>query len=107
MGNNCDLCGNQGGFKHLDKFVCDRCFVKLIEKRVKKGLRGVFSKDETVLVKGELAKNFMEKLNIPLKLVDSGKYDKKEIEMTMDDVDAGFLAEFFGKDFKIEKVCFL
>ena len=102
MVEKCDLCGNLKGFKHLDRFVCNRCFVKLIEKRVKKGLSGAFVKGEQVKVAGSLAKYFMDKVNIPLEFVDSG-YDKIVLEMTMDDIDAGFLAGFFGKKFEWKK----
>ena len=112
MVNKCNLCGNLKAFKHLDRFVCDRCFVRLIERRVQKGLGRVFVKGNKVLVVGDLAEYFLKKSikDLPLKIAvkkkmpsDVSGYDKVVLGMTMDDVDAGFLADIFGKDFKVEK----
>ena len=98
----CHRCNVTKTFEHLGRNICDKCFVKLIEKRVKKGLSKVFVKGERVLVVGELARYFMDRVNVPLEFVDSD-YDKIVVSLTMDDVDSGFLSDFFGSDFKIEK----
>lgn len=112
MENKCNLCGNLKAFKHLDRFVCDRCFVRLIERRVQKGLGRVFVKGDKVLVAGELAEYFLRKSvkDLPLEIfvrkkmpADVSGYDKIVLGMTMDDINSGFLADIFGKDFKIEK----
>ncbi|MCK4589995.1 MAG: hypothetical protein KAT77_06125 [Nanoarchaeota archaeon] len=102
MVEKCNLCGNLKVFKHLGRFVCNGCFVTLIEKRVKKSLSKAFVKGERVLVVGSLAGYFMGRVNVPLEIVNE-KGDKIVLELTMDDVDAGFLSGFFGKDFKIDK----
>ncbi len=108
----CYLCGVTKTFKHLDRFVCNRCFVRLIEKRVKKGLSRVFSKDEAVLVIGDLAEYFFDLImkDFPIRKikrkkipVDVSKFDRVVIEETMDDVDAEFLSGFFSAGFKIKK----
>jgi|GEM_PF-4369201 len=102
----CYLCGVTKTFKHLNRFVCSRCFVRLIEKRVKKGLSRVFSKNEAVLIVGDLAEYFFDLImkGFPIKKIkrkripaNISKFDKIVVESTMDDVDAGFLAGFFGK----------
>ena len=99
-------------FEHLGRRVFSRCFVLLLEKRVKKALGRVFSKNERVLVVGELAGYFFDKImgGFPLEVVRRKRmpksfrdFDKIVVELTMDDVDAGFLADFFGANFKIDK----
>ncbi|MBW2963753.1 hypothetical protein KY306_03185 [Candidatus Woesearchaeota archaeon] len=73
---------------------------------MKKGLNRVFSKNETVLVVGDLAEYFFDLImkKFPIKKIkrkkispDTSKFDKVVVESTMDDVDADFLAGFFGK----------
>lgn len=111
MAKKCHLCDVTKTFQHLGRNVCEKCFVRLIERRVKRNLDRVFSKGDKVLVIGDLAEYFLKKSvkNLPLeitkrkKIINIKKYDKVVVESTMDDVDAGFLAEFFGKDFKIDK----
>jgi len=112
MVRKCRLCGVTKNFEHLGRDICEKCFVRLIEKRVKKSLGRIFSKGNKVLVVGDLAEYFLRKSvkNLPLKIVkrkeipsDVSNFDKIVVEETIDDVDAEFLSGFFSKQFVFKK----
>ena len=111
MEKKCKSCGKGKAFAYLDSLICSKCFIRLIEKRVKKSLGKVFSKEDKVLVVGDLADYFVSLImkGFPIKIVKRKKmpgslagFDKVVVEMTMDDIDAGFLSEFFGSKFKLK-----
>ena len=58
MEKKCYLCGRRKVFDYLGRLICDKCFVRVVEKRVKKSLGRVFSKGDEVLVVGGLAAYF-------------------------------------------------
>lgn len=85
---------------------CDKCFLTVIEKRVRKSLGKVFFKDAKVLVVGDLAEYFVRNVvgGLLVKITkrnkipsDFSNFDLVVVEETMDDVDSDFLTNFFGK----------
>jgi hypothetical protein len=97
----CYVCEGKGRFKHLDRDICKKCFLKNIEKRVKKHLgRKMFKKGDKILVIGGVEKVLLEKAigGLPLKIT-FRKRLPKEIKVfdyvvtgkTMDEIDEKFL----------------
>ena len=74
----CSYCENQIVFhrRHSGEYLCPKCFERNIEKIISKTV----SKYKML-----------------------SPHDKIVVGLTMDDIDAGFLADFFGKDFKVKK----
>ncbi|MFC1801343.1 hypothetical protein ACFLZB_02675 [Nanoarchaeota archaeon] len=112
MEKKCRQCGKSQAFVYLGILICSKCFVRLIEKRVKRSLGKVFSKNDKVLVVGDLADYFVSLImeGFPIKIVKRKKlsgslagFDKVVVESTMDDIDAGFLSEFFSKKIDLKK----
>jgi len=97
----CYVCRGKGQLKHLDRDICKKCFLKNVEKRVKKHLgRKLFKKGGKVLVIGGVEKVLLEKAvgGMPLKITFRKKLPKlvKEFDYvvvgkTMDAIDEEFL----------------
>jgi hypothetical protein len=107
----CYLCKGKGVVKQQKgRAICERCFCRIIEKRIRKYVRvnECFSNNDKVLVVGDLAKFFVESIvgERPLKLYFSNKEDKELIKKnninkiaktwTMDDEDNKFLESVFS-----------
>ncbi|MBR9683626.1 hypothetical protein GOV03_03740 [Candidatus Woesearchaeota archaeon] len=97
----CYVCGKKGNLKHLDRDICKKCFLRNVERRVKKHLgRRMFKKDDKILVIGELEKVLLENAvkGMPLKIVSRKKlpkliqgFDYIVVGRTMDEVGGEFL----------------
>ena len=76
---------------------CRGHFIENVERRVKKDIRqnNLIEKDETIIVKDPLSRNFIEKvINVPVKI---GKKGREAMLWTMDDEILVFLDALFGK----------
>src|SRR3989344_2675091 len=87
--------------KVLDDFdFCRGHFIENIERRVKKDIRqnNLIEKDETLIIKDDLSRYFLKNvINVPVKIVSSGKHDKEVLLWTMDDEILVFLDALFGR----------
>ncbi|MBW2996390.1 hypothetical protein KY332_03760 [Candidatus Woesearchaeota archaeon] len=110
----CYLCGGRASFKQQKgRAICNRCFCKLIEKRVRKYARvnKLFKKNDRLIVKGAVNRYFVKSMlkGLPVKFVrDRGK---KVVEWTMDDEVNEFVKALFlnkkvkkSKDIRLLKV---
>jgi len=87
----CYVCERKSGFEHAGREICKNCFLKNMERRVKKHLgRNLFKKGNKVLVVGEVEKRLLVQAigEMPLKL----KFVKKIPEQA-----AGFDFIVYGK----------
>ncbi len=101
----CYACGGKGSLKHLDRDICRKCFLKNIEKRVKKHLgRKLFKKNSNILVIGDLENVLLKKVikDLPVKITFKKKLPKEIkgfdwviIGKTLDDVGEKFLTGLF------------
>lgn len=107
----CYVCKGKGDFKHLEREICKKCFLRNMEKRIKKHLgRRRFKKGDKVLVIGEVEKILLEKAvgGLPLKIAFKTKLPAKIKEFdwilvgkTMDEINREFLEGLFKG--KLEK----
>ncbi len=101
----CYVCGKRSYFKHLGRGICRKCFLRNIEKRVKKHLsRKLFKGNDRVLAVGELEKELLERAvgGMPLKIdlreklpADIKGFDWIVVGKTMDKVNEDFLSSLF------------
>jgi DNA-directed RNA polymerase subunit RPC12/RpoP len=112
----CLHCNNEANIVQADKtYLCDRCFAKMIEKRVRKDIRinKLFRKNDRVLVVGDIAFYFVNKINyMPIKIfkrneidnnfVKKNKINKIVVQDSLDDVINIGLKSVFGNR-KIKK----
>ncbi|MFH1682437.1 MAG: hypothetical protein ABIA37_01445 [Candidatus Woesearchaeota archaeon] len=113
MTENCYVCEGKGSFLHLNRLICKKCFLRTIEKRVKKHLgRRLFKKDDQVLVVGEVERELLESAvkEMPLQIVAKKKLPKKVkgvdfivIGKTLDELDGEFLKDLFQGRIGISK----
>ena len=97
----CYVCAGKGNFKHLGREICRKCFMRNMEKRVKKGLgRKMFKRGDKVLVVGLIEEHLLrvavkelpieitmrKKLPVSVKGFDWVVYGK-----AMDEVNAEFI----------------
>jgi hypothetical protein len=76
----CYVCGKRSYFKHLGRGICRNCFLRNIEKRVKKHLsRKLFKRKDKVLAVGELEGELLERAvgGMPLDIVFRKRLPKK------------------------------
>ena len=107
----CYLCNKTAQIKQQKgRAVCNDCFSRLIEKRIRKHTRlnKIFRPNDRVLVIGELNKYFVRSIakNLPIKIfyrvkmdknfVKKNKINKIIIEWTADDQDNLFLESLFS-----------
>ena len=99
----CYLCGKKSARKQQKgRAICDKCFCKLLEKRIRKYSRigKFFRKNDRILVKGDVNKYFIESMNLPVKFVKKG-YAKIVVQWTLDDSVNEFMKGLFdGKKAK-------
>lgn len=101
----CYACSGKGELFHLGRSICRKCFLRNMEKRVKKELgRERLGKGERVLVVGELEKVLLEKAvkGMPLRVTfrkrmpkDTKGYERVVYGRTMDEVEEEFLEGLF------------
>ena len=112
----CYLCGAKASIKQQkNRSICDRCFSRLIEKRIRKftRLNKIFKPKDRILVIGEINKYLIKNITgeMPIKLffraninkdfVKKNKINKILIEYTLDDEINSFLTSLFkGKKIK-------
>jgi len=107
----CYLCSKSAKIKQQKgRAICDDCFVRLIEKRIRKytRLNKIFKPEDKILIKGDLSKYFVESItkDLPVKIFSNKnkKSNKIAIDWTADDEANLFLEELFlGKKAKVEK----
>jgi isochorismate hydrolase len=115
----CYLCNKTAQIKQQKgRAVCNECFTRLIEKRIRKYTRinKLFRPKDKILVIGDLNKYFVESIakNLPMKLffrakedkglIKKNKINKIIIQWTADDEDNLFLESLFlGKKIKTDK----
>jgi hypothetical protein len=107
----CYLCSKTAKIKQQKgRAVCNECFVRLIEKRIRKytRLNKIFRLGDKVLVRGDLSRYFIESIakNLPIRSYFNGRGDKNFIkknkinkvivEFTIDDQVNLFLESLFG-----------
>ena len=104
----CYLCGKKAVIcKQNDRFICNKCFCWLFEKRIRKQTRieRSFSVNDKVLVLGDVARYLVKSItkDMNVKIV-SKNYNKKVIEWTLDDELNQFAKELFeGKSYTKEE----
>ena len=104
----CYLCSKKAKIQQQKgRAVCDECFCRLIEKRIRKytRLNKIFRPKDKILVKGRLSRYFIESItkNLPIKIVNK-KSNKVVVDWTADDEANLFLEELFlGKKNKQDK----
>ena len=112
----CYLCSKDAKIKQQNnRFICDRCFNKQFEKRIRKFARvnKVFKKNDKILVMGEVNKFLVSKIvkDLPMKVYfkKGSNVDKVLLQWTIDDEANDFLLnlfkskarkKFFKKDIK-------
>ncbi|MBR9691171.1 hypothetical protein GOV06_00120 [Candidatus Woesearchaeota archaeon] len=106
----CYLCKGKASIKQQKgRSICNRCFCKLIEKRVRKYSRinKLFKKNDRILVLGNVSRYFLESMlkGLPVKLFfRKNNVNKVVVEWTMDDEVNEFMkALFLGKKMKKAK----
>lgn len=109
----CYVCGGKGNLKHLDRNICKKCFLKNIEKRVKKHLgRKLFKKNDKILVVGEIEGFLLVKAikDLPVKLTfrkkipkNTNNFDWLVVGNAMDEINKNFLEELFKGKLKLSK----
>jgi len=103
----CYLCGKKAVIKkHKNRFICNKCFCWLFEKRIRKQTRldKSFGVGDKILVLGGVAKYLVKSItkDMNIKIV-SKNYNKKVIEWTLDDELNQFVKKMFeGKKQKKE-----
>ena len=108
----CYVCQGKRTFRHLGRAICQKCFVRQIEKRVKKHLgRKLFKKCDSVLVVGEVEKELLKKAvgDLPLDLTFSNElppsiknFDHIVVGVNMDQIDETFLTGLFEGKLQLE-----
>lgn len=80
----CIHCSQPATLKFTDKELCDRCFCKVIEKRVRKYARinKLIAKGDRLLVVGEVCSYFVARMikDLPVKIV-KAKFDNELADM--------------------------
>ncbi len=107
----CYLCNKKAQIKQQKgRSVCDECFSRLIEKRIRKytRLNKIFRPNDRVLVIGDLSKYFVKSITkgLPIKIFSrkNKKANKIVVIWTADDEANLFLEELFlGKKIKQDK----
>ncbi len=114
----CSICGKKGKLEYKKEKLCDGCFCRIIEKRIRKNARinKLFSKGDKILVQGDLAELVLKDIikGLPVKIfkrkavnkefIKKNKIDKIVVNWTMDDEIINFLKNFFdGKKEKKDK----
>ncbi len=90
----CKICGKNAFFERL----CTPCFLRNIESRVRKELRltKAVEKNKVLLIKDDLSRYFISSIiSMPIKVVKSGRHDKKVLPWTLDDEIEDFLERTF------------
>ena len=103
LGNmKCYLCGGKSRFKQQKgRSICNSCFCRLLEKRVRKyaRLNKLFKKGDRILVKGDVNKYFVESIlkDLPVKLFfkKNNNINKVVVEWTLDDEINEFVKALF------------
>ena len=95
----CYLCSKTAKIQQQKgRAVCDECFIRLIEKRIRKytRLNKIFRPKDRILVKGQLSKYFVESITkgLPIKIVHK-KSNKFVVDWTADDEANLFLENLF------------
>ena len=101
----CYLCSKKGARKEQKgRAICDKCFCKLLEKRIRKYARinKFFKKNDKLLVKGDMNKYLIKSMNLPVKFAKKN-YNKIVMEWSLDDSINEFMGSLFN-DKKIGKV---
>ncbi|MFC1723713.1 hypothetical protein ACFL0V_06230 [Nanoarchaeota archaeon] len=102
----CVKCGNKARFMVVDKKVCKKCFIQLVERRIKREFKAYeVEKGARVLVRDRACEYILsDVVKLPLNIVKGGKYDHKCLAWTMDDEIEWFLKKMFeGRQKKKEK----
>jgi len=107
----CYLCNKTAKIKQQKgRYICNECFVRLIEKRIRKNTRlnKIFRPKDNVLVLGDLSRYFVESItrDLPIKVFyrKNKKVNKVVVEWTADDEANLFLEGLFsGKKIKQDK----
>jgi hypothetical protein len=106
----CYLCKRKAQIRQQKgRDICNECFCKLIEKRVRKYSRinKLFKKGDKISIEGDVNKYFIKSMlkDLPIKTVSKkGKGVKNVVEQTMDDETNGFVKSLFlNKKFKKNK----
>lgn len=127
----CLHCSNQAKLKFTDKNLCNKCFCKVIEKRVRKYIRlnKLISKDDRLLIVDKVCEYFIDNIikNLPTKqfridfdedlflilkdgkindFVKNNKIDRVIIPWTLDHEAFFFLTKFFEKGFDLDRLKF-
>ena len=106
----CYVCKGKGSFLHLNQAICKKCFLKNIEKRVKKHLgRSRFKRNDSILVIGEVERELLEtsvqgmplKVTFRRKLPQELKFKHVIIGNSMDSVCSSFLDGLFAGKLKL------
>jgi hypothetical protein len=100
----CYLCKRGGNIKlQKGRDICSDCFVRLIEKRVRKYVRlnKLFKRNDGLVVKDAIDRYFISNLDLPVNFVKKGK---KVVLWSMDDEVNEFVSGLFsGKKVKKTK----
>ena len=108
----CYVCKGKGSFLHLNQPICKKCFLKNIEKRVKKHLgRSRFKRNDAILVIGEVERELLvtSVRGMPLNLTFKSKLPKELkfkqviVGQSMDSVCSIFLDGLFAGKFNLAK----
>ena len=104
----CAACKSTGIVKHESRMYCNKCYCRLIEKRVKRYARAnkLFSKDDKLCIKDPNLEHIVKQVvqGMPIKITKRCvKGSKKVIFWTLDDENARFIDKFVSPKFKIEK----
>ena len=98
----CFICSQEARIKEFEnRWICDRCFSRKIEKRVRKTIRieKMFSKGDKIIVKDAVCKFLLNSILKDLS-VKFGSIGKMVLANSLDDEIADFLSVFFGGKIK-------
>ena len=88
----CGKCSKQGVYTYVDKHFCEKHFLEIVEKNVRKNFRKYkIQKNEELAINGIIAKYFVDKvLTMPYE-ISKKKSVRLVTEITLDDLDIAFL----------------
>lgn len=96
--DTCNRCSKTAELVLVDKHLCNNCFSRLIEQKIKKNLREYrLTKGMKLSITDEGCKYIIEKIiNLPIEIVDEPESaDKIILPWTLDDENEEFLGRMF------------
>lgn len=103
VSGKCSKCINNAEINSANQLYCRNCFIDVIDKRIKKSMKGKLEKREKVLVVGDITKKAFERtVSIPVKPIFRNKFSFGK--RCLQEIIAGKKFSDFVKKEKISKV---